>query len=66
MTKTQENNLCSIMGRIARSLERIARAVDKPDDGEKTDVIRCKDCKYWRNRRITIVVDAEGEEDEAD
>ena len=47
MTKTQENNLCFIMGRIARSLERIARAVDKPDDGEKTDVIRCGDCKNW-------------------
>ena len=50
MTKTQENNLCRDIGRIARSLERIARAVDKPDDGEKTEVIKCKDCIYWKNR----------------
>lgn len=46
MTKTQENNLCRDIGRIARSLERIARAVEKPDGGEKTEVIRCKDCKH--------------------
>ena len=47
MTKTQENNLCRDIGRIARSLERIARAVEKPDGGEKTEVIRCKDCKHY-------------------
>lgn len=47
MTKTQENNLCRDIGRIARSLERIASAVDKPDGGEKIEVIRCKDCKCW-------------------
>lgn len=59
MTKTQENNLCRDIGRIARSLERIARAVDKPDDGEKIEVIRCRDCKYWRNHKRLFCADTD-------
>lgn len=47
MTKTQENNLCRDIGRIARSLERIASAVEKKNGGEKVEVIRCRDCKNW-------------------
>ena len=44
MNKTQEENLCRDIRRIAQGIERIARAVEKPE------VIRCKDCVYWKNR----------------
>ena len=40
MNKTQEEHLCRDIRRIAQGIERIARAVEKPE------VIRCKDCIY--------------------
>ena len=47
MNKTQEENLCRDIRRIAQGIERIARAVEKKDGGEKVEVIRCRDCKNW-------------------
>lgn len=47
MTKTQEEHLCRDIRRIAQGIERIANAVEKKDDGEKIEVIRCEDCVYW-------------------
>lgn len=61
MTKTQEEHLCRDIRRMAQGIERIARAIDKPDDGEKTEVIRCKDCVYWRNRMRVFCVDTDAD-----
>lgn len=50
MNKTQEEHLCRDIRRIAQGIERIASAVDESDNGEKTEVIKCKDCVLWKNR----------------
>jgi hypothetical protein len=53
MNKTQEEHLCRDIRRIAQGIERIARAVDKPE------VIRCRDCKYWRNHKRLFCADTD-------
>ena len=61
MNKTQEEHLCRDIRRIAQGIERIARAVDKPDDGEKIEVIRCEDCVYWQSRRRVFCVNTDAD-----
>jgi hypothetical protein len=59
MNKTQEEHLCCDIRRIAQGIERIARAVEKTNDAEKVEVIRCRDCKYWRNHKRLFCADTD-------
>ena len=59
MTKTQENNLCRDIGRIARSLERIANALEKANDHDKVEIVQCKDCKNWNFQDVCGVISNE-------
>ncbi len=61
MNKIQENNFLIDINRMVQALERIARAVDKPDDGEKIEVIRCEDCVYWQSRRRVFCVNTDAD-----
>ena len=55
MIKWREDSLMQDIHRMTNALERIASAVDKPDDRKVEEIVRCKDCKY-----MTEHYDADG------
>ena len=46
MTKWQEDYLLRDIHEAVKIFERFVSALEKKDGGEKTEVIKCKDCKY--------------------
>lgn len=61
MTKWQEEDLLRDIHEAVKIFERFVSTLEKKDGGEKTEVIKCKDCKYWRNRRRLFCADADAD-----
>ena len=50
MTKWQEEDLLRDIHEAVKVFERFVSALEKTNDVEKAEVIKCKDCVYWKNR----------------
>ena len=59
MTKWQEDGLAQDIHRMTNALERIASAVDKPDNRKVEEIVRCEDCKHWNFQDICGVISNE-------
>ena len=61
MTKWQEEDLLQDIHEAVKIFERFVSVLEKKDGGEKTEVIKCKDCAYWKNRMRTFCGDADAD-----
>lgn len=61
MTKWQEEDLLRDIHEAVKIFERFVSALEKTNDCEKTEVIRCRDCKYWRNHKRLFCADTDAD-----